>query len=109
MAVLRVAVISGPNLDRLGTREPAIYGTTTLAEIHLLVEEAARCNLVLSVFQNRRWDLDYLTVRRAVQAGGQPAQRRRALRAHGGVRGGNGAVCGEADQGGAAAEVSACG
>jgi 3-dehydroquinate dehydratase II len=40
--VLRVAVISGPNLDRLGTREPAIYGTTTLGEVHALVEEAAR-------------------------------------------------------------------
>lgn len=39
---LRVLVLSGPNLDRLGTREPAIYGTTTLAEIHRLVEEAAR-------------------------------------------------------------------
>jgi 3-dehydroquinate dehydratase-2 len=35
-------VISGPNLDRLGKREPAIYGTMTLAEVHRLVEEAAR-------------------------------------------------------------------
>jgi 3-dehydroquinate dehydratase-2 len=40
--MLRVAVISGPNLDRLGTREPAVYGTATLAEIHALVEDAAR-------------------------------------------------------------------
>ncbi|MFT3773209.1 MAG: type II 3-dehydroquinate dehydratase [Minicystis sp.] len=40
--MIRVLVLSGPNLDRLGTREPAIYGTTTLAEIHRLVEEAAR-------------------------------------------------------------------
>lgn len=39
---VRVAVISGPNLDRLGTREPAIYGTTTLAEIHRMVEDEAR-------------------------------------------------------------------
>ena len=38
---LRVLVLSGPNLDRLGTREPAIYGTATLADVHRLVEEAA--------------------------------------------------------------------
>lgn len=38
----RVSVISGPNLDRLGTREPAIYGTTTLAQLHAQVEAAAR-------------------------------------------------------------------
>lgn len=39
---MRVLVVSGPNLDRLGTREPAIYGTTTLAEIHRMVEVEAR-------------------------------------------------------------------
>ena len=39
---MRVHVLNGPNLGRLGRRQPEIYGTTTYAELVTLCEEWGR-------------------------------------------------------------------
>lgn len=38
----KILILNGPNLNRLGTREPQIYGATTLAEVEDMCRDAAR-------------------------------------------------------------------
>lgn len=51
--MIRVLVIHGPNLDRLGEREPHIYGRQSLADIDArLAEEAKRLGVQLESMQS---------------------------------------------------------
>lgn len=56
---LRFLALSGPNLDRLGKREPSVYGTGTLVDIHLkLAEVAAELGVTVECYQsNHEGDL----------------------------------------------------
>ena len=48
-----VLILNGPNLDRLGTREPAIYGTATFADlVSLCTAEALTLGLAADVRQS---------------------------------------------------------
>lgn len=48
-----IFVLNGPNLNLLGTREPEIYGTQTLADIEaMLVEQAAPLGLAIDLRQS---------------------------------------------------------
>ena len=48
-----ILVIQGPNLNLLGTREPEVYGKTTLEDIHQKLGELAKAQSVeLSTYQS---------------------------------------------------------
>jgi len=62
-------LINGPNLNLLGTREPGVYGSATLAQIEQdLVAEAQRLGHQLSCFQSNQ---EGLIVERIQQARGE--------------------------------------
>jgi 3-dehydroquinate dehydratase-2 len=49
----KIAVLNGPNLDRLGKREPEVYGTATLADLESMLRAHAEGQEVeLDFFQS---------------------------------------------------------
>lgn len=54
-----ILVLHGPNLNLLGTREPHIYGSTTLADINLGLQETCKAHghHLLSLQSNAEYEL----------------------------------------------------
>lgn len=49
----KLLLLNGPNLNLLGTREPEVYGTTTLSDIEqAAVAQASQAGAVLDTFQS---------------------------------------------------------
>ena len=50
---MKIAILHGPNLDRLGTRQPEIYGSATLKDLEKLVRtEARKLGFTVTFFQS---------------------------------------------------------
>ncbi len=51
--MIKIAILNGPNLNRLGRREPEIYGTATLKDLMKLVRtEAKKLGVTATFFQS---------------------------------------------------------
>ncbi|MFL4975897.1 MAG: type II 3-dehydroquinate dehydratase [Microvirga sp.] len=52
-----IYILNGPNLNRLGTREPEIYGRTTLAEVEAMCREVAPDQPIEFRQSNREYEI----------------------------------------------------
>jgi 3-dehydroquinate dehydratase II len=52
-----IYILNGPNLNRLGTREPEIYGRTTLAEVEAMCRVAAPDQPIEFRQSNREYEI----------------------------------------------------
>jgi 3-dehydroquinate dehydratase-2 len=63
-----IYVLNGPNLNRLGTREPEIYGRTTLSEVEAMCRKAVPGQAIEFRQTNREYELiDW--IHEAIEAG----------------------------------------
>ena len=72
-----IAVLNGPNLNLLGTRQPEVYGAATLDDVEALCAETAemrvrirdmrqRLHAALNAIFQGRHDVDYLLSQRGM-------------------------------------------
>ena len=52
-----IYILNGPNLNRLGTREPEIYGRTTLSEVEAMCRDAVPDRAIEFRQTNREYEL----------------------------------------------------
>ena len=65
-----ILLLNGPNLNLLGTREPEVYGKTTLADVERLAgAQAAAANVSLACFQSNHEGALIDRIHAAVAAG----------------------------------------
>lgn len=70
--VPKIVVLNGPSLNLLGTREPEVYGTTTLEEVEAMCRERAGLrNLDLAFFRQTNHEgylIDWIHEARSLKA-----------------------------------------
>ncbi|SCY31547.1 type II 3-dehydroquinate dehydratase [Microvirga guangxiensis] len=52
-----IYILNGPNLNRLGTREPEIYGRATLVDVEKLCRDAASGHAIVFRQSNREYEI----------------------------------------------------
>ena len=57
MTTAPIYILNGPNLNRLGTREPEIYGSTTLAQVEAMCRAAAGAAPIEFRQSNREYEI----------------------------------------------------
>ncbi len=73
-ALKKILVLNGPNLNLLGSREPAVYGSATLADVEALcLDTAARLGVAVECRQSNHEGLliDWIHEAGAAQRAGQ--------------------------------------